>query len=278
MLYKFRTASNFLVLFFLWHILWFNKVLTFKNFLIMKNLKKLPTKQLEKFSNIFTQLGLVLVLFIVYLTLEHKTSQKQFTVVDFDPPEIVVFQPDQIIQFTREVKDIPKPKIAAVFIPDEPIEKGNNDIIESIIDIPTKTIVQINPDDIIEIKEFVEDPIETVPFINIEFAPIFKGCEGLSKEENKVCFDKKMKQFVQRNFDLELASEIGLQSGKYKIQTQFIIDNQGNVVDIKIRAPHLKLKNETQQLIENLPKFTPGKQRDKPVKVKYTLPISFQVN
>ena len=278
MLYKFRTASNFLVLFFLWHILWFNKVLTFKNFLIMKNLKKSPTKQLEKFSNIFTQLGLVLVLFIVYLTLEHKTSQRQFTVVDFDPPEIVVFQPDQIIQFTREVKDIPKPKIAAVFIPDEPIEKGNNDIIGSIIDIPTKTIVQINPDDIIEIKEFVEDPIETVPFINIEFAPIFKGCEGLSKEENKVCFDKKMKQFVQRNFNLELANEIGLQSGKYKIQIQFIIDNQGNVVDIKIRAPHLKLKNETQQLIENLPKFTPGKQRDKPVKVKYTLPISFQVN
>ena len=38
----------------------------------MKNLKKVPTKQLEKFSNIFTQLGLVLVLFIVYLTLEHK--------------------------------------------------------------------------------------------------------------------------------------------------------------------------------------------------------------
>ncbi len=244
----------------------------------MKNLKKLPTKQLEKFSNIFTQVGLVLVLFIVYLTLEHKTAQKQFAVADFDPPEIVVFQPDQIIQFTREVKNIPKPKIAAVFIPDEPIEKGNNDIIESIIDIPTKTIVQINPDDIIEIKEFVEDPIETVPFINIEFAPIFKGCEGLSKEENKVCFDKKMKQFVQRNFDLELASELGLQPGKYKIQTQFIIDNQGNVVDIQIRAPHLTLKNETQQLIEKLPKFTPGKQRDKPVKVKYTLPISFQVN
>lgn len=247
----------------------------------MKNSKKLPTKQLEKFSNIFTQLGLVLVLFMVYLTLEHKTAQKQFAVDDFDPPEIFVFQPDQILEFRREPKKelkIPVPRIVDVFIPDEPIKKGENDDEETVIVLPTAKVAQINPDDIIVAKEPTDEPIETVPFINIEFAPVFKGCEGLSKEENKVCFDKKMSQFVQRNFDIELASELGLQSGRYKIQTQFIIDDHGNVVDIQIRAPHFKLKNETQQLIEKLPKFTPGKQRDKPVKVKYTLPISFQVD
>ncbi|SDS48088.1 protein TonB [Polaribacter sp. KT25b] len=247
----------------------------------MKNLKKLPTKQLEKFSNIFTQLGLVVVLFVVYLTLEHKTEQKQFAVVDFDPPEIVIFNPDEIIEFRREVQKAPKiPEVSVVdvFIPDEPIKKGDNNVVETVINLPKDKIVHINPDDIVVIDETWETPIETVPFINIEFAPVFKGCEGLSKEENKVCFDKKMKKFVQRNFDIELASELGLQSGKYKIQTQFIIDNQGNVVDIQIRAPHDKLKNETQQLIEKLPKFTPGKQRDKSVKVKYTMPISFQVD
>lgn len=42
----------------------------------MKNVKKIPTKQLEKFSTIFTQLGLVLVLFIVYISLEHQTKQR----------------------------------------------------------------------------------------------------------------------------------------------------------------------------------------------------------
>ena len=266
---------------FLWHVLWFNKVLTFKNFLIMKNLIKLPTKQLEKFSNIFTQLGLVVVLLVVYLTLEHKTEQKQFAVVDFDPPENVVYQPDEIIAFRREVQkepEIPEATVVDVFIPDEPIKKGDNNVIETVINLPSDKIVKINPDDIIVAVEPADDFIETVPFINIEFAPVFKGCENLSKEENKICFDKKMKQFVQRNFDLELSNELGLHPGKYKIQTQFIIDNQGNVVDIKIRAPHDKLKNETQQLLEKLPKFTPGKQSNRAVKVKYLLPISFQVD
>lgn len=111
----------------------------------------------------------------------------------------------------------------------------------------------------------------------IEDAPIFKGCEGLSKKENKICFDKKMKQFVQRNFNADIANEIGLSSGKYKIQTQFLIDDKGNVVDIKIRAPHNKLEKETNRLINKLPKFTPGKQRNKPVRVRYTLPIAFSV-
>ena len=43
----------------------------------MNTKKKLPRKQLDKFSNIFTQLGLVLVLFVVYVTLEHTTEEKK---------------------------------------------------------------------------------------------------------------------------------------------------------------------------------------------------------
>ena len=246
----------------------------------MKNLKKLPTKQLEKFSNIFTQLGLVLVLFIVYVTLEHETKQSRFIVENSYEPATIFISQEQDVIISREPKIEPfvEPPINTVFLIDEPIEKGDNDIIEAVIDLPKEKIIKINPEDIIEVDIPTDELPETVPFIMIQNAPVFKGCENLSKEENKVCFDKKMKQFVLRNFDIELANEIGLQSGKYKIQTQFIIDNKGNVVDIKIRAPHTRLKKEMQQLIEKLPKFTPGLQSNKPVQVRYTLPISFQVD
>ncbi len=245
----------------------------------MKNLKKLPTKQLEKFSTIFTQLGLVLVLFIVYLTLEHKTEQKQLAVVNFDAPKKVFIEPDQDIVFTREPKAKPKLKTPKqVFIPDSPIEKGDNNVVETItFEDPTKDEVQLNADDIIEI---IDSPkiIEDVPYDFVEQTPIFKGCEGLSKEENKSCFEKKMNKFVQKNFDSGLASELGLRSGIHKIFTQFIIDQNGDVVDIRIRAPHPKLKSETLETIQKLPKFTPGKQNNNFVKVKYTLPITFRVD
>ena len=52
----------------------------------------------------------------------------------------------------------------------------------------------------------------------------------------------------------------------------------GKVIDINIRAPHRKLQQATLKLIEKLPKFTPGRQGSKTVKVRYTLPISFLVD
>ena len=263
---------------FLWHVNCFNKVLTFKNFLIMRNTKKLPRKQLEKFSNIFTQLGLVLVLFIIFITLEHQTEEK--IVADFETTkrEVVYVAPDTDVIFTKEPKVIPKIEIikAAPFILDE-VVKGDNNIIENIIDnVTAEDPVLIDIENVVEVnvkEKFVED----VDFINIQNAPIFKGCDNLSKEENKVCFEKKMKQFVQRNFDVELASEIGLGTGKHKIYTQFVIDDKGEIVDVKIRTAYKTLEKEALRVIKKLPKFKPGIQNSKTVKVRYNLPIAFSL-
>ena len=246
----------------------------------MKHPKKLPTKQLEKFSNIFTQLGLVLVLFIVYVTLEHQTEQDTVAVFKPDKSNVVTIEPNTEVIFIREPKVTPKVEIvkASPFLIDE-VVKGDNTIKEFIFDeVPAEDPTVIDIDALVVIKE-PEDfkPEDAVPFISLQNAPVFKGCEGLSKEENKICFDKKMKQFVQRNFDVGLANELGLHSGKHKIQTQFIINKEGNIIDVKIRAPHKKLEKETKRIIKKLPKFKPGKQNNRTVKVRYLLPIAFKV-
>ena len=249
----------------------------------MKNIKKNPKKQLEKFSNIFTQLGLVLVLFIVYVTLEHETEEISLAKESEVFTSNMYVDPTTEVVFKKEVTQQPKvetPPKTVLFL-DEEIKVDEKNLEETILLTPEEKTVDVDLD--LTTIVTVDDPEEnntpdTVPFIMIENAPVFKGCEGLSKAENKKCFDEKMLKFVQRNFDVNIANEVGLRAGKYRISTQFIIDDQGNVVDIKIRAPHSKLEKETQELIEKLPKFTPGKQRNKSVKVRYSLPITFRVD
>lgn len=248
----------------------------------MKNLHQKPLKKLDKFSNIFTQLGLVLVLFVVYILLEHKTEQttvKQFTdnnasTYSTEPATEKLFKREEKKKVAKKiVKKQPKT------IVEDKIKKVDNDelVKEIFVDEP----IDDNPleDDLNGIDEvnIKDDIVKDVPYDFVQNAPVFKGCEGLSKEENKKCFDKKMKRFVQRNFNSNIANELGLESGKKSIRVQFIIDDKGDVIDIKIKAPHKDLEKETERIIKKLPKFKPGKQNNKNVKVRYFLPINFKV-
>lgn len=250
----------------------------------MKDLKKNPRKQLEKFSTVFMQLGLVLALFIVYTVMEYQTKVEQpvaevlentsdYYEIDDNRPVIFkrveVKQPQQQPVQKPVINDLSKAEV---------IDNDEEKVIETVIDKPTDIQPQIV--DVDKLDEVIDDePIDDsdVPFTIIEDAPVFKGCEGLSKEANKKCFVEKMTKHVQRNFDASLAEDLGLHSGKHKMYAQFIIDKQGNVVDIQVRAPHKKLKKEATRIVKKIPQFTPGKQRKKPVKVKYTLPITFFV-
>jgi protein TonB len=86
----------------------------------------------------------------------------------------------------------------------------------------------------------------------------------------------KITQFIGRNFDKKIVDNLGL-FGRQKIKVIFKIDKNGDVIDIRARAPHPKLEWEAIRVIGMLPKMKPGLKLGKPVNVQYALPITFNV-
>ena len=248
----------------------------------MKKFKKNPKKQLEKFSTIFMQLGLVAVLFIVFVTLEHKSEVKKEEATKYDNENskpIVFEQIPVLIKRVEKVEQPVKEQFKKPVVFEQPkVVDNDQEIIEQVID-SDDDIIEVNDDDIIEIieEDVVKKEDEPVTMMCVHIATVLIGCEGLSESDASVCFEKKMKRLVQRHFNTDLANELGLQSGKKRIVTQFVIDKSGLITDIVIRAPHPRLKKETNRIIKKIPKFKPGMLNNEPAKVRYTLPISFMV-
>ena len=85
---------------------------------------------------------------------------------------------------------------------------------------------------------------------------------------------QKITKLINRKFNQDIGTNYGL-SGRQKISTQFTIDKNGDITDIKIRGPHHALEKEAKRVINKIPKMEPGLQRNVPVGVVYTLPIVF---
>ncbi len=125
------------------------------------------------------------------------------------------------------------------------------------------------------LRKYTNDNTD-VPFSIIEEVPVYPGCVG-TREEKTQCLNDNIKKFVVVNFNTNLIKKIGLSKGLKKIWVVFRIDEKGNVTNVNARAPHPKLKEEAIRVAGLLPKMKPGKQRGKAVGMKYTLPISFNV-
>ncbi|TVZ26994.1 protein TonB [Gillisia sp. Hel_I_86] len=235
--------------------------------------KKNPKADLTKRSVLFLQLGLILVLFIAWQAIEWKTYDKdnidlgQLNLGDLDDEEIPI---TEILNTPPPPPPPPPaPEIIEVVEDEEEVEE---DVIES---------TETNQDEIVEVKEVIEAPVEEViadvPFAVIENVPIFPGCENLSNNaQRKKCMSEKVQEFVQRKFNTDLGSQLGL-SGVNRVIVQFKIDKNGNITDVRSRAPHPRLEQEAARVINSLPKMQPGRQRGKAVGVMYSLPIVFQV-
>ena len=234
--------------------------------------KKNPKADLRKKTVLFLQIGLIVVLLFSYVMINLKTyDQKQAKAEQWDPVEMTE---EEAIPITKVQEDLPPPK------PKDP------PVIELIEDESPETEDEIEStetslDDIVEVDEIIEapddDPVEPVPFEFIEDVPIFPGCESLDdNEERKACMSEKISRFITKRFNTGLGEDLGL-SGINRVTIMFEIDKNGDVKNVKARGPHKLLEEEGKRVIKLLPTMEPGKQRGKPVPVRYTIPINFKI-
>ncbi|WP_411767266.1 M56 family metallopeptidase [Winogradskyella sp. A3E31] len=150
-------------------------------------------------------------------------------------------------------------KFRAEFTPDANENKDNNNS---------------GNDDVV--LEEVSESIE-VPFSVIENPPTFKECEtSESAKERRDCLSSGISKFVNKNFNTDLAKELGL-SGRQRISVFFKVGKDGNIHSIGARAPHPDIEDEAKRVISLLPQLVPGTQKGKVATVPYSLPILFQV-
>ncbi|MEL4308581.1 energy transducer TonB [Joostella sp. CR20] len=135
--------------------------------------------------------------------------------------------------------------------------------------------VEISVDDIVDVEP-VED-IGPISINSVQYVPVYPGCEALTTNiERRDCMSDKINRIVKKNFDASIASDYGL-SGTLRIDVQFKINKQGEVSDVKVRAPHKSLEREAARVTALIPQMKPGRQGDQEVDVIFLKPIIFKV-
>ena len=127
---------------------------------------------------------------------------------------------------------------------------------------------------IVSIEAELKGEDEIFNFANVETLPIFPGCENLPTTDEKFrCLNENILKHISNNFEFpEMARQMGIQG---KVYVNFVIDKQGKVTQVSVlRGVDEIIDNEAMRVIKSLPKFTPAKQRGKPVPMQYTVPIN----
>ena len=236
-------------------------------------IKKSPKANLENYSKLFMQLGLVLALLLIYLGIEHKTFERDLSVLGNLDAQEELEEDIPITERIEQIKPPPPPPPAPEIIEVVEDEKEVEETVLESTETDENEAVEVE-----EIEEVVEEEeiLEDVPFAIIEDAPVYPGCKG-SKAQKKKCLQEKIKKHVNRKYNTGLAGDLGLDPGKKKVYVQFKISKTGNIVDVRARGPHKRLEKEAIRVVKLLPKMIPGKQRGRAVGVKYTLPITLLV-
>lgn len=131
--------------------------------------------------------------------------------------------------------------------------------------IKQKPLIQYNIGDESILEQNIDQPIKTYNCSHIEDEKLLKQCVSHT-----------IMWFFNRKFNTDIASEIGL-SGRLENKISFIIDSNGNAVNIEVESINTQLSDEVKKTINLLPKFIPAKQKGIPINTKYSFPFIFQI-
>jgi len=235
--------------------------------------KKNQKADVSRNGSIYFAVGLALMLFATHFSINYKTYDKDaIDIGQLDRDEELEEEVPITEQLLTPPPPPPPPAAPEVIEVVEDEEEIEETVIESTESDQETEIVEVED---IEVEE--EEEVTEVAFAVIENVPVYPGCERKkNNEQKKKCMSDKIQKFVLKNFNTNLAGDLGL-SGRQKITVLFKIDQAGNIVGVRSRAPHPRLQKEAARVVNKLPKMKPGRQRGKAVTVPYSLPILFQV-
>ena len=179
----------------------------------------------------------------------------------------------QIIEVEEVIatqQDTPPPPPSA---PKMPVFSDQIDIVDDEVVVDDNLFLNLEDDvnmgvEIMDYVENVEEEVieeEAIPFQLVEEKPSFMG--GDANEFSK--------WVNQRLVYPEIAKENGVQG---RVTLQFTVESDGRVTNVKVlRGVDSSLDQEAVRVVSSSPRWTPGKQRDRAVRVTYTFPVIFQL-
>ena len=226
-------------------------------------IKKSPKADLEGKKGLFFEIGLALALAVLLFAFEWKSSTEEISQFQTVAEEQIE---DEIIPITQQMVKPPPPPPAAPKLSDLLNIVEDESSIDEELEIEDADDESDNTE-IQDISDFGdydgEDTGEENIFMVVEDMPQFPGGN--------------VTKWIAKNVKYpQLAQENGIQG---KVFIKFVIEKDGSITDVQVsRGVDASLDREAVRVIKAMPKWKPGKQRGKAVRVSYTLPINFQLS
>lgn len=227
-------------------------------------IKKTEKASMENKRFLFTEIGMVIALLIVWGAFSYTSREKKVATLEANQTVVEV---EDMVPITEET---PPPPEAA---PKIPILSDQIDIVDDNIKVDDSMFQNIeDSNEGFEIMDYIESAPEeetieeeAIPFQLVEEKPSFNG--GDANEFSK--------WVNSRLVYPEIAKENGVQG---RVTLQFTVNADGTVSNVKVlRGVDSSLDKEAVRVVSSSPKWKPGKQRDRAVKVTYTFPVIFQL-